>query len=146
MYFSDGGSSAVQRGSADLSEPVDPSALGIQNQYLPPFTSSQSSAKQQFTYPQNSHSQYQQSQSFSSAHGQAASRGSFGNSGSNGEFLRQAHIDKDYIHHDKPQLVEAIQRLFVRDPHRVIESSVETLPSHEKESYSFNYDNQLRRY
>ncbi|CRK92907.1 CLUMA_CG006299, isoform A [Clunio marinus] len=45
------GHNAPTRGSEDLSEPVDPSAFGSDDKYLPPYTNEQN--KQLYTYPHN---------------------------------------------------------------------------------------------
>lgn len=66
--------------------------------------------------------------------------GSGGNGKSNKDYIHDLLKDKTHVHHDKPQLVELIQRLFVpaSSDNRVV--SADVIPSHAKESYSFTYD------
>lgn len=107
-----------------------PNQYNSNSQQPQPFKArNQQADRRQFNLPQSNNNQQQSNvpTNYSNRNGQ-----------SNEEYLRNLLKDKTHIHHDKSQLVELIERLFVPPPSRVV--SAEVIPSPARESYSFTYN------
>lgn len=121
-------------------KPAQPIRLYQQPQQPQPFRAQnqQPIERRQFNAaPQNNG--YQTRGNLKKGNGNYQQQPQSGNKQNNNDYLRNFLKDKTYIHHDKVQLVELIQRLFV-PPHqktRVVSADVQPSLG---ESFSFSYD------